>query len=206
MTYRRSDNDQTRNSRITSLDSTMRMHNVKVATRQQHIMPWWEDFKEGTSSFPSPRTTPIARTRNTRISFGRLLAIHESSIWTWQGRQQQGQISKHHSHTAPRRRGPTTTHMSDQQKGRSVKLVPQPSITRSEPKNISVYQLHPPLNKPKGEIFAVIANELPSPKKIKFLYRERRGNIKYCKYHRDYGHHTDDCYQLKVGSNKDPIG
>lgn len=53
------------------------------------------------------------------------------------------------------------------------------------------------MNKSKGEIFDVIGDELPNPKRIRFPYRGRRDDNKYCKYHRDYDHHTDDCYQLK---------
>ncbi|PQQ01077.1 hypothetical protein Pyn_24300 [Prunus yedoensis var. nudiflora] len=56
MTYRLLDNDPKKNSGITSPDSTMSMHGVGVATRQQHIMPWWEDFKAGTSSLLSQGT------------------------------------------------------------------------------------------------------------------------------------------------------
>ncbi|BFG40864.1 hypothetical protein CerSpe_271380 [Prunus speciosa] len=43
----------------------------------------------------------------------------------------------------------------------------------------------------------MIADELPNSKKIRFPYRGRKDDSKYCKYHRYYGHHTDDCYQLK---------
>ncbi|XP_021827212.1 uncharacterized protein LOC110767855 [Prunus avium] len=65
------------------------------------------------------------------------------------------------------------------------------------PEKHNRYTNYTPLNRTKGEIFAVIAEELPTPRRSKYPYRGRRDESKYCRYHRDHGHHTDDCYQLK---------
>ncbi|CAB4283343.1 unnamed protein product [Prunus armeniaca] len=67
----------------------------------------------------------------------------------------------------------------------------------TRPEKHNQYTNYTPLNKSKDEIFALIASELPNTKRARFPYRGRRDEGKYCKYHRDYGHHTDDCYQLK---------
>ncbi|CAL9000509.1 unnamed protein product, partial [Prunus brigantina] len=67
----------------------------------------------------------------------------------------------------------------------------------TRPEKHNQYTNYTPLNRSKGDIFSVIASELPSPARRKFPYRGREDNNKYRKYHRDYGHHTDDCYQLK---------
>ncbi|XP_016647025.1 PREDICTED: uncharacterized protein LOC107880278 [Prunus mume] len=64
----------------------------------------------------------------------------------------------------------------------------------NRPEKHNQYTNYTPLNKSKGEIFAVIAGELLNPKRARFPYRGRRDEGKYCKYHRDYGHHIDDCY------------
>ncbi|CAB4298568.1 unnamed protein product [Prunus armeniaca] len=60
---------------------------------------------------------------------------------------------------------------------------PGPTTQRGEgrPDRNNQYTNYTPLNKPNGEIFAVIPDELPSPRRIKFAYR-------------DYGHHTDNYY------------
>ncbi|CAL2255447.1 unnamed protein product [Prunus armeniaca] len=65
------------------------------------------------------------------------------------------------------------------------------------PEKHNQYTNYTSLNKLKGDIFSVISSELPSPTKRKFTYRGRTDDNKYCKYHGDYSHHTDDCYQLK---------
>ncbi|XP_021827603.1 uncharacterized protein LOC110768210 [Prunus avium] len=43
----------------------------------------------------------------------------------------------------------------------------------------------------------MVADELPTPRRSKHPYWGRRDESKYCRYHRDHAHHTDDCYQLK---------
>ena len=39
-------------------------------------------------------------------------------------------------------------------------------------------------------------NLLPAPQKMR-TPPEKRDQRKYCDYHRDHGHSTNDCYQLK---------
>lgn len=38
---------------------------------------------------------------------------------------------------------------------------------------------------------------IPGPPRMKPDSNNRRNRDKYCRYHRDYGHDTNDCYNLK---------
>ncbi|CAL9018681.1 unnamed protein product, partial [Prunus brigantina] len=56
-----------------------------------------------------------------------------------------------------------------------------------------------PLKTNKEAILAIAGKELPTPRQGRHEYLGRRDEARYCKYHRAYGHSTDDCYQLKEG-------
>ncbi|GFS41571.1 hypothetical protein Acr_00g0075160 [Actinidia rufa] len=55
----------------------------------------------------------------------------------------------------------------------------------------------PPLNAPIAQVLTEIKHEkfLKCPEKIKTDSRKRNRN-KYCEFHRDHGHNTEDCFQL----------
>ena len=53
-----------------------------------------------------------------------------------------------------------------------------------------------PLTAPLGEVYAQIGADLPEPRKMK-TSDKRRDNSKFCRYHKDHGHETDDCWKLK---------
>ena len=60
-----------------------------------------------------------------------------------------------------------------------------------------------PLNAPVGRIYAHLENKNLLPRDPKLRYPGvRNTSNKYCDYHRDYGHDTDDCRQLKVEIEK----
>ena len=56
----------------------------------------------------------------------------------------------------------------------------------------------PPLNAPIAQVLTEIKHEefIKCPKKIK-TNPNRRNKNKYCEFHRDHGHNTEDCFQLK---------
>ncbi|GFS44366.1 hypothetical protein Acr_00g0089910 [Actinidia rufa] len=56
----------------------------------------------------------------------------------------------------------------------------------------------PPLNAPIAQVLTKIKHEefVKWPRKIKTDPRQRNRN-KYCEFHRDHGHNTKDCFQLK---------
>ena len=39
---------------------------------------------------------------------------------------------------------------------------------------------------------------IPTPQKLNPLYIETRDKNRYCIYHRDHGHDTDECRNLKI--------
>src|SRR3954463_965673 len=56
------------------------------------------------------------------------------------------------------------------------------------------------LNSPGEEVLEYIkerGHEIAPPARIRSLPNQRRGGHLYCRYHRDTGHHTDDCRQLR---------
>ena len=53
-----------------------------------------------------------------------------------------------------------------------------------------------PLTAPLGEVYAQIETGLPEPRKMKTPNR-KRDNSKFCRYHKDHGHETNDCWKLK---------
>ena len=54
------------------------------------------------------------------------------------------------------------------------------------------------LNTPRAEILATIENEdyLKKPRPMK-TPADKRSKDKYCRFHRDHGHDTEECHQLK---------
>ncbi|GFZ08777.1 hypothetical protein Acr_20g0005850 [Actinidia rufa] len=56
----------------------------------------------------------------------------------------------------------------------------------------------PPLNAPVAQVLSEIKHEefVKWPRKIKTDPQKRNKN-KYCEFHRDHGHNTEDCFQLK---------
>ncbi|GFY91215.1 hypothetical protein Acr_07g0014110 [Actinidia rufa] len=56
----------------------------------------------------------------------------------------------------------------------------------------------PPLNAPVAQVLSEIKHEefIKWPEKIKTDPQKRNRN-KYCEFHRDHGHNTEDCFQLK---------
>ncbi|GFZ16906.1 hypothetical protein Acr_26g0001760 [Actinidia rufa] len=56
----------------------------------------------------------------------------------------------------------------------------------------------PPLNAPVAQVLSKIKHEefVKWPEKIKTDPR-KRNRSKYCEFHRDHGHNTEDCFQLK---------
>ena len=44
-------------------------------------------------------------------------------------------------------------------------------------------------------------NLLRKPSKMKSP-SEKRNKDKYCRYHKDHGHYTDDCFRLKIAIEK----
>lgn len=63
---------------------------------------------------------------------------------------------------------------------------------------VPLYQVHTELNQPREQIF--LANEKNVPfRRVDPLRgpKNRRDLNKYCRYHRDRGHTTDECRQLK---------
>ena len=56
----------------------------------------------------------------------------------------------------------------------------------------------PPLNAPVAQVLSEIKHEefVKWPGKIKTDPQKRNRN-KYCEFHRDHGHNTEDCFQLK---------
>ncbi|XP_052205162.1 uncharacterized protein LOC127809987 [Diospyros lotus] len=55
-----------------------------------------------------------------------------------------------------------------------------------------------PLNAPRAEILAIIQGKdyLKKPRSIK-TSSDKRNRSKYCRFHRDLGHDTEECHQLK---------
>ena len=58
--------------------------------------------------------------------------------------------------------------------------------SRDKPK-----QQFTPLTVPLGEVYAQNGTDLPEPRKMK-TSDKRRDNSKYCRYHKNYGHETND--------------
>ncbi len=60
------------------------------------------------------------------------------------------------------------------------------------------YENYTPLTAPRAEILMEIEGQdcirLPPPKRDSGAWRDPR---KYCRFHRDHGHDTEDCYQLR---------
>src|SRR3954464_12441384 len=56
------------------------------------------------------------------------------------------------------------------------------------------------LNSPGEEVLEYIkerGHEIAPPTRIRAPQNQRKNRHLYCRYHRDVGHHTDDCYQLR---------
>ena len=70
------------------------------------------------------------------------------------------------------------------------------SKDRSGPSEDKPKRHFTPLTAPLGEVYAQIKTDLPEPRKMKTPDR-RRDNSKFCRYHKDHGHETDDCWKLK---------
>ena len=51
-----------------------------------------------------------------------------------------------------------------------------------------------PLNEIIKDVRVAELIQFPPPKKRKFLPTDK---LKYCKFHKDYGHNTNDCVTLK---------
>ena len=60
-----------------------------------------------------------------------------------------------------------------------------------------------PLTRPIQEIMvaAKVQNLLKKPGKMKSP-PEKRNKDKYCRYHKDHGHDTEDCFRLKIAIEK----
>ena len=52
------------------------------------------------------------------------------------------------------------------------------------------------LNAPRSEIFMEIQDQLPPAWRM-YTLPVRRNRNKHCRYHKDHGHNTDECLQLK---------
>ena len=68
--------------------------------------------------------------------------------------------------------------------------------SRTPPRRIEL--VLPPLNAPIAQLLTEIKHEefIKWPSKIKTDPRKRNKN-KYCEFHRDHGHNTEDCFHLK---------
>ena len=80
---------------------------------------------------------------------------------------------------------------SDRRKARS-EPPPPPRPRKSQ------FDRYTPLTMPKREILHQIQgqNMLKKPEPLKTPFGRKNKN-KYCRYHRDYGHDTEDCFELK---------
>ncbi|CAL9025319.1 unnamed protein product [Prunus brigantina] len=105
-----------------------------------------------------------------------------------------GSVSGAHAphHPRDKRANDYAYDRSAKRKKGEIGSAPSRNDTRSDKQH--QYTNYTPLNKSKGDIFSVIASELPHPARRRFPYRGKKDDSKYCKCHRDYGHHTDDCY------------
>ena len=57
-----------------------------------------------------------------------------------------------------------------------------------------------PLNAPRSEILMWIKQngiDIPTPRRLNPNYGTKRDRSRYCRYHRDHGHDTDECHDLK---------
>ena len=63
--------------------------------------------------------------------------------------------------------------------------------------------IFPPLSQPIQEVMAVAedGNLLKMPNKLKSPL-EKRDQEKYCRFHRDHGHNTEDYFRLKITIEK----
>ena len=71
---------------------------------------------------------------------------------------------------------------------------PNCRVRRSSPPRR--FHSYAPLNAPKTQVLMEIREQLPRPKRMR-THLEKRNPNKFCLYHRDHSHDTEECIQLR---------
>jgi hypothetical protein len=78
------------------------------------------------------------------------------------------------------------------EKGKSFEAKPKkPEATKP------AFETYTPLSKSRSEILSIHRQVLRDPAPMKASDSRQQSN-KWCAFHKDRGHETDDCYQLKA--------